>query len=57
MLFQVSTYNKITFKDKMIKTGNKNNRPVYLETSVMDEIFMEMAEIGKLKSRISEQSL
>jgi len=48
MLFQVSTYNKITFKDKMIKTGNKNNRPVYLETSVMDEIFMEMAEIGKL---------
>ncbi len=48
MLFQVSTYNKITFKDKMIKTGYKNNRPVYLETSVMDEIFMEMAEIGKL---------
>jgi len=47
-LFQVSTYNKITFKDKMIKTGYKNNRPVYLETSVMDEIFMEMAEIGKL---------
>ena len=50
MLFQVSTYNKITFKDKMIKTGYKNNRPVYLETSVMDEIFMEMAEIGKLNS-------
>ncbi len=48
MLFQVSTYNKITFKDKMVKTGYKNNRPVYLETSVMDEIFMEMAEIGKL---------
>ena len=47
-LFQVSTYNKITFKDKMIKTGYKNNRPVYLETSVMDKIFMEMAEIGKL---------
>lgn len=48
MLFQVSTYNKITFIDKMVKTGYKNKRPVYLETSVMDEIFMEMAEIGKL---------
>ena len=52
MLFQVSTYNKITFRDKMVKTGYKNNRPVYLETSVMDEIFIEMAEIGKLNPEL-----
>jgi hypothetical protein len=52
MLFQVSTYNKITFKDKLVKTGCKNNRPVYLETSVMDEIFIGMAEIGKLNPEL-----
>jgi hypothetical protein len=52
MLFRISTFNKITFKDRTVKTGCKNKKPVYLETSVMDEILIETAEIGKLNPEL-----
>jgi hypothetical protein len=49
-IFQVSTSNKITFQDKTMKTYNESRNPHYLKLSVMDDLSLQTAEIGKINA-------
>ena len=47
-IFQISTTNKIRFKDTQTKTFNKDRNVKYEEVSVIDGLPIETAEIGRL---------
>jgi hypothetical protein len=49
-IFQISTMNKITFRDMMSKNFDGNRNAQYQEVSVIDGLPLESAEIGKLNN-------
>ncbi len=51
-IFLISTKNKITFKDTLTKTIDRNRNSQYHEIIVIDDLPIETAEIGKLNPEL-----
>lgn len=51
-IFQVSTMHKITFMDMTSKSFDDNRNPQYQKVSVIDELLLESAEIGRLNESL-----
>jgi hypothetical protein len=51
-IFQVSTMHKITFMDMTSKSFDDNRNPQYQKVSIVDDLLLESAEIGRLNQSL-----
>lgn len=51
-IFLLSTLNKITFQDQTVKMYDENRNPHFLKVSILDNLAIESAEIGKLNDSL-----
>lgn len=52
-IFQLSTMHKITFRDMMSRNFDGNRNAQYQDVSIIDDLQLESAEIGKLNEKMS----
>jgi hypothetical protein len=52
-IFQISTMHKITFRDVISKKFDENRNAQYHDVSIIDDLQLESAEIGKLNDKMS----
>lgn len=51
-IFKISTINKITFKDTSLRTFDQNRNKQYHDISIVDDLDIDIAEIGKLNQEM-----
>jgi hypothetical protein len=52
-IFQLSTMHKITFRDMMSRNFDGNRNAQYQDVSIIDDLQLKSAEIGKLNDKMS----
>lgn len=52
-IFKTTTINKLSFKDQLMKSYDNNRNITYPKVSILDDLPIEIAEIGKLKDTFS----
>lgn len=48
-IFKIATRNKLSFKDQLMKSYDNNRNIIYPKVSVLDDLELDLGEIGKLK--------